>query len=171
MKNTFTKLAIITFVVMTCGLSTHALAQDNGIYELSNQKQFSTSIGINFIVPLGQKRKHHVEDKARLGFNISLAREYGTRYSAVPLRVKTNLLEMGYRLDGKPNLLLNGQDIYAPLFDPLYANDDEGVDTTTESQNAGSVLALGIIIGGAVVVGAAALATNDIENDIRNVFN
>lgn len=168
--NKITKLALGTLVMMTCAVSSPAFAQvsthNSGIYELGSQKQLSTSIGLNFTMPLGQKRKHHIEDKARFGFNVGLAREYGNRYSAIPTRININLLEMGYHLDGRPNLMLNGRDIYAPLFDPLYANDDEGADAQTKTKNSGTGVALGIIVGGAVVVGLAAIAGNELQNDI-----
>ena len=173
MRNTFSKLSIITLGMMTCALSSPAFAQasaqNSGIYELGNQKQISTSIGLNFTMPLGQKRKHHLEDKARFGFNVGLAREYENRYSAIPTRININLLEMGYYLDGIPNLMLNGRDIYAPLFDPLYANDNEEADTGNKTTSSGTGIALGIIVGAAAVVGLAAIVADGIEDDLRNI--
>lgn len=169
-----TKASIFTLLALAGGLSSPVFAQDNGIYELSSREQLSASIGLNFTVPLGQKRKGYAVDKTRLGFNIGLAREYESRYSAIPNRVHMNVLEMGYRLDGKPNLLLNGQDIYTPLFDPIYANEDESSDATAETNNTtskSSAIVLGVVIGAAAVVGLAALAADGIEDDIRDIVS
>lgn len=57
--NKITKLALGTLGIMTCALSSPAFAQvsthNSGIYELGSQKQISTSVGLNFTMPLGRK--------------------------------------------------------------------------------------------------------------------
>jgi len=163
-----------TIFTITIGFAPIAAAQSHDFNDYGQQNLRMTA-GFNLTMPLGQKRIGKVEDKARMGFRLGLTESYESRQRSTMTHRSVDILEVGFRFDGKPNLLLSGQDIYEPLFTTLYS-DEKNTDTTETNDtnkennaNAGTVLAvLGLSIGAVAV--AAALALNEVENDLENTF-
>lgn len=161
--------------VVTIAIGFAPLASANN-YGFSSQNQHSVDItaGFNVTIPLGQQRFGKVEDKSRIGFRLGLTESYESRNRVMSTYKSVDMLELGMRLDGKPNILLSGQDIYTPLFTTLHADDSTETDTTSgggnKSGNGGTVL----LIAGAVVVSAAVITIGTkeaLEDSFEDIFD
>lgn len=154
---------VAALMTLTTGLCLAPLASAQEAYRnnfSSNNNSVSTTAGMHLTIPFGGKNSDRVVDRARVGLMLNMTREYNDRNFYTPIRVKTNLLDFGMQLDGRPTMLMGGEDIYTPLFTPLSAN-EYGVVGTGVSKN--TIL---VIAGGALAVGAAvALASGGDDND------
>jgi len=139
------------FMTLTAGLCLGPLAnaQDAGLSNFNNSRSVSTTAGVHMIIPFGGKKTGRVQDKARFGLMLNMTREYHDRNFYTPKRVNTNLLDFGMQFDGRPTMLISGEDMYTPLFAPLNANGDGDV---TISKN--TVL----LAAGAALAASAAVA-------------
>ena len=171
----FITVATLAFII-SLGLTPAAGAQS---YDFNNHTQHKVDMtaGFNFTMPLGQKRINKVEDKARFGFRLGLTESYENRNRPTSNRRSVDILEAGFRLDGRPNLLLNGQDIQPTLFPKLSANDDNSDSTapkTTDDQNnkasANNVL-LGVGLAVGIAAGVTVIALNEFEDSLSDAFS
>ncbi len=150
---------IMTLFAATTGICLASFAQAQDM-NFSNSKNVSTTAGLHMTIPFGGGRSDRVTDKARFGLMLNLTREYNDRNFYTPKRINTNLLDFGMQFNGRPTMLISGEDIYSPLFTPLNANEN-GVNGIGVSKN--TIL---VIAGGALAVGAAvALAGGDGEDN------
>jgi hypothetical protein len=155
------KLATTLITVITSvSLSTLAFAQDSYLSSLNNKNKINTTAGVHMTIPFGGKKSNKVTDKARFGLMLNMEREYDSRSFYVPRRVNTNLLDFGMQFNGRPTMLLGGEDIYMPLFTP---EEYEQANLANAAPAKNTIL---IIAGGALAVGAAvALASGGGDND------
>jgi len=159
-----------TIFAASLGLAPVAAAQS---HDFSHQGQNSVEMtaGFNFTMPLGQKRSGKVEDQARMGFRLGLTDNYETQTRPTTHYRSVDVLEAGFRLDGKPILLLSGQDIYTPLFTTLHADDknSDKTDTTSGgiSRNPGETVLIVVGVTAAAVLGAGLLIANEWEKEFR----
>ena len=156
-----TSAALMT---LTAGLFLAPLAnaQDAYLGNFNNSRSVSTTAGLHMTIPFGGKKSDHVQDRARFGLMLNMTREYNDRNFYTPKRVNTNLLDFGMQFDGRPTMLISGEDMYTPLFAPLNANGDAdskggiNISKNTVLLAAGAALAIGA---------AAALAGGGGEDD------
>jgi len=128
------------------------------LFSLRNQNDISLSAGVELTLPFGAQRLADRQDQARLGLTLSIDRAYRSRNSAISDLRKSNLLELGVLENGDPNLMLLGQDIYGPVFDPLYSKEDgKGGETQTL-----------LIIGG--LAAATVVATVILVDETEDLF-
>lgn len=158
MKNRITITA--TLMALTTGLCLAPLAhaQDAYLSNFSNSRNVSTTAGMHITIPFSGQKSDRVQDRARFGLMLNMTREYNDRNFYTPKRINTNLLDFGMQFDGRPTMLISGEDMYTPLFAPLNANGDGNVSISKNT-----VL---LAAGAALAVGAAvALAGGDGEDN------
>lgn len=148
--NVLNSILVITAAVLAFSPPSMAQSADD-LYSLRNQNDIGLSAGVQFTMPFGGQHRSESDNQARLGLTLSVDREYGSRSSAILERSTFNLLEAGFWQSGEPNFMIGGQNVYRPLFDPLYADDEKEGD-----KNGGGDTTL-LIIGGVVV--ATGIAT------------
>ncbi|PHR57776.1 MAG: hypothetical protein COA47_11410 [Robiginitomaculum sp.] len=98
--------------------------------------------------------------KPRLGFAINMERQLNERGYGVPLRAKINALDFGFGFDGRPIMIVGGQDVYTPIFRPDEVAYIAGAGT---SRNTFLIIAGGVLATGAIV--ALASSSNGNGND------
>ena len=153
---------VAALMTLTAGLCLAPLASAQEAYRnnfSSNNNSVSTTAGMHLTIPFGGKNSDRVVDRARVGLMLNMTREYNDRNFYTPQRVNTSLLDFGMQFDGRPTMLMGGEDIYTPLFTPLNAN-EIGVAGTGVSKNTILVLA-----GGALAIGAAVALSSGGDND------
>ncbi len=150
------------FLTLTAGLCIAPLANAQDAYRsnFASGQNVSTTAGVHLTVPFGGGKSERVQDRARFGLMLNMTRENNNGDFYAPKRVDTNLLDFGMQFDGRPMLMIAGEDIYTPLFAPLNAKADGGGNITI-SKN--TIL---LVAGAALAVGAAvALAGGDDDDD------
>lgn len=184
--NTHIKLSL-SMILLSCLCAPTALAQsshyasDAALFGSSDPfEHVGLNAGLNLTIPLGAKPKKHDINKARVSFKLSLS--HPETYGPVTHGFKLNgdIFEIGMNFDGTPNLLMNGQDLYSPLFGPLYADEDGakdkgGTDNETdpthsqEAPGAGGAGGALLIAGGLVALGTVVLVS-EAADDISDCF-
>ncbi len=136
------------FMTMATGLALSQVAIAQDAYFGSNQ-DVSTTAGVHMTIPFGSKKSDRAVDKARFGLMLNMTHEYNDRNFYTPKRVNTNLLDFGMHFDGRPTMLISGEDMYTPLFAPLNAKGDDGGDINISKNTvllaAGAALAVGAV--------------------------
>ncbi len=163
MKNRFVKSAALTTIATGLLLSFSASAQETGLNMLNSQSGINTTAGVHLTVPFGGQNSERVQDRARVGLMLNMEREYNSKNFYAPQRIRTNILDFGMQFDGRPTMLMGGQDIYTPLFTPLAANED-GAGSGMASKNTMLIVAGGVLAAGAAVALASGNG-NDSDND------
>ncbi len=150
-----------TLMALSAGiyLVPFANAQDAYQTNFNNGLNVSTMAGVHMTVPFGGKKSDRAADKPRIGLMLNMTRSYNDRFFYTPNRINTNLLDFGMQFDGRPTMLVNGEDMYTPLFAPLNAS-GEGSGDITISKN--TVL---LVAGAALVVGATAALVGNLSDD------
>ena len=139
-------------------------------FDLNNsQSEFGVTAGFNLTLPFGGKTSNKAENKARFGLQMGLTQNYYNRNQRVTSHRSIDFLELGVRLDGTPNILLNGQDLYTPLFAPTYHADDSDDNDDTKKSDNGKTLRTVTIVAGAVVV-TGFIVTAIIADDFEDTF-
>ena len=150
------------------GLTVPVAQAQNADNLYDSQNRLGVSAGVKLTMPFGATTKTQ-QDKARLGLTLSLDQRGNNRWTGLAQNNSVNMLELGLFEDGDPNLSLMGQDIYGPLFDPLYA---ENNDSDQGGVKKGSSDVWLYVVGGVAVLGAATyLATKEFEDTIEDCFN
>ena len=164
MRNHKTKALIgASLLIGLTALAQPAFAQSAGVYGFSAKQTADVNAGVHFKVPFGATRKDKASDQARFGLMLSFDREYNDRNSIIPRRTRTDVMDLGFMFSGEPTMLLHGQDIYTPLFAPVYANGDPDQDKSKISVSKKSVL---IAAGAALAaVAVVAVASGDDDDD------
>jgi len=162
-------LKFLTTATMTTLMIAPSLTAQTAddLYSLRGQNDIGITAGVQFTMPLGQKRRSSYQDKARLGLTLSVNREHASRYSGISELTKANLLEIGFWETGDPSLMLYGQDVYRPLFDPLYADEAEETDGPKKKKD-NTLLYIAGITGAATIVSVVVLA--DAVDDFNDCF-
>jgi len=140
------KRAFFLTTIFSAMLALPAQAQSDDGYG-SEFDRIGLSGGVKLTVPFGTQSKAK-KDKARLGLTVGLDHQSQNRWSGVTSSKSADLLELGFYENGTPNLSFLGEDLYAPLFDPNYQQDEQANMSNTT---------IYIIIGAAVVAGTALL--------------
>jgi len=149
------------------GLTVPVAQAQNADHFYDTENRLGVSAGVKLTMPFGTTTKTR-QDKARLGLTLSLDQQGTNRFSGLTQKSSVNMLELGIFENGDPNVSLMGQDIYGPLFGPLYAEDNEpGEDHAKD----GSSDVWIYVVGGAVVLGGLTyLATNEFEDTVEDCF-
>jgi len=142
----------------TIGLSMPVLAQSS--HHNFKETELGVSAGVQFTLPLGATRPDERDDYARIGLTLSFDQARQNNFSNFTERHHANLLELGFMEKGEPNIRLYDQDIYTPLFNPLYADEDEGQDKKSNSTG-------WYIVGGLAVVGIGSYV---LVNNTQKIF-
>ena len=151
--------AVAAFMALTAGISLTSLANAQDAYQNNfSNSSVSATAGVHLTVPFGGKNSTHIVDKALFGLRLNMTRKYNDRNFYIPKYVNTDLLDFGMQINGQPTMLINGEDMYTPLFAPLNANGDGNIiiSKNTVLLAAGAALAIGA---------AATLVGNDGEDD------
>ncbi|MCF6220988.1 MAG: hypothetical protein L3J65_07730 [Robiginitomaculum sp.] len=151
------------FLTLTAGLCIAPLANAQDAYRsnFASGQNVSTTAGVHLTVPFGGGKSERVQDRARFGLMLNMTRENNNGDFYAPKRVDTNLLDLGMQFDGRPMLMIAGEDIYTPLFAPLNAKADGG--NITISKNI-----ILLVAGAALAVGAAVALAGGDDNDDDN---
>lgn len=143
-----------------------AYAQSADLYDLQGRQNTNLNAGFHVKVPFGATRKDVASDQARFGLMLSFDRETRDENSFALKRTRTDVMDLGFRFSGEPTMLLRGEDIYTPLFAPIYANetDDEGGTITVSKKKV--LIAAGIALTAvAVAVVASSIEGDDDDDD------
>ena len=150
--------ALMTLTAGLC-LAPLANAQEAHLSNFSDSQNVSTTAGAHITIPFGGQKSARVQDRARFGLMLNMTREYNDRNFYTPKRVNTNLLDFGMQFNGRPTMLMGGEDMYMPLFEP----------EEYEQANLGGVKAskntVLIIAGGVLAVGAAVVLAGGGDNE------
>lgn len=166
---------VLSFLSPSAFAQNHNYASDAALFGSSDPFQnVGLSAGFNVTIPLGAKSTKYNADNARFGLKLSLTQSEAYSATHPNFKLSGDLLELGFNFDGTPNLQMYGNDIYAPLFGPLYADEtetDEGeTPNKTKGPGSGAVL-IGILgvgtLGTLVLVNEAA---DDFSDCFRDIF-
>lgn len=149
----------ILATLLSASLALPAQAQSDAGYG-SEFDRLGMNAGVKLTVPFGAQSKAK-KDKARLGLTLSLDHQSQNRWSGLTNSKSADMLELGFYENGTPNLSFLGEDLYAPLFDPNYQQDEQANMSNTT---------IYILVGAAVVASAALLvvATNEYVDDYND---
>lgn len=160
--------AALSLASITLLLPLAANAQSVHFDNLDQGDRFGMTVGAKFTMPLGTQRKNNVKDKTRFGLTLSFDRTYRAQKFYTPNRISSDILEFGFLVDGKPNMMMYGEDIYTPFFAPVYADDTDDKSEpsngnppvyTPRANTSGAI----IILGGIAIVGTVVLVNESVD--------
>jgi len=160
-----TQLLVIAGVM---GLSTSATSQDYFQSQDFRQNQ-NLSAGIKLNIPFGQQKRRHAFDGAKIGFAVSVNRDYSKTSYQPRLRDSRDLINFGLRLDDtRPEFKFAEQDVTAQFLGAAYANaqDDEGEEGKTKPEASNAQIGTALLLGVVVVGGGAFLIVNEAFDDL-----
>lgn len=156
--------ALMTLTAGLC-LAPLANAQDAYRSNFSNSQSVSTTAGVHMTIPFGGKKSDRAVDRARFGLMLNMTREYNDRNFYTPKRVNTNLLDFGMQFDGRPTMFISGEDMYTPLFAPIYANGDGNGDVSISKNTVLLAAGAALAVGAAVALAGGGGEDNDNDRD------
>jgi len=167
MKNLINALIGSSIFLGVAAFAQPTMAQSSSSLGLQKGQTTSVNAGVHFKVPFGAVRKEKIEDKARFGLMLSFDKGYTDSQTLITKRNKTEVMDFGFMFTGEPAMFVNGEDIYTPLFVPIYANDadpDQDKSTITVSKKK-VLIAAGVAVAAAAIVAVASIDGDDDEDD------
>ena len=162
------KLKTIIFILFFGLSSTSAMGQNSdfrGSYSLGETHgHIGISSGVKLTIPFSAKNDSHKE-KARFGWTLSLDNPSQGLLGGLSSTQSTHVLELGFFENGQPNMMLMGQNIYAPIFDPSQMKADSGEESISpEKSKTILYVAGGALLLGGLTVALASEASDDLVN-------
>ncbi|MEP3656103.1 MAG: hypothetical protein ABJO36_14500 [Litorimonas sp.] len=162
------KLKTIIFILFFGLFSTSAMAQNSdfrGSHSLGETDgHMGISSGVKLTIPFSAKNDSYKE-KARFGWTLSVDSPSQRLLGGLSSAQSTNVLELGFFENGQPNMMLIGQNIYAPIFDPSQMRADSGEESVSPEKSK-TIL---YVAGGALLLGGLTVAiTSEAIDDLVN---
>lgn len=157
--------------LLCAGLMSQAATAQDGVANLRGD-DLGVRAAIGFTVPFGQMGPKSQQRKARFAAGFAVERNWINPRTALRERSQVNLIDFGVYETLEPSFQLSGQELYGPIFDPLYRADEDaeptptGLEAPIKRPSSGSAAPL--ILMGLVGVGGLLVLINESEDQLED---